>query len=262
VRIGDQQAEFESHSHWFTENSLEESLRPGECLVCSNLVQSERRGIHSFLWEGMMSPHVRSQFLRGGGFCPRHFWVAKRIEDDCWPAGGIGVAILCENLIEQAIAELPSETEFGRSEPIGLFQRKRNPSVPAPGFGCIFCRDALEQEQSLVETLQYLKNKSAWSGRLEASPLCEHHALLALHIWRNPDDKRLLRASLERRLTELRGDLNEFIRKHDWNHREEPMGREKDAVQRAIEIMTGLLRHFPFQRIGAEGGENHGTRER
>ena len=121
--VTDPLAESDSRPYWLTESSLEESLRPGECLVCSNLAHSERHSIHSFLWEGMMSSHARSAFLEGGGFCARHFWIAKRVEDECWPAGGIGLAILCENLIERAIGNLPHRGDLCRPEAKGPFQR-------------------------------------------------------------------------------------------------------------------------------------------
>jgi hypothetical protein len=261
VRIANQQAQFESHPRWFIEMSLADTLRLGECLVCSNLLYSERRAIHSFLWEGMMSSQVRGKFLKGGGFCSRHFWIAKRIEDDCWPAGGIGIAILCENLVAHAIADLPRETDLGRPEHMNPFRRKRDIQVPLHGFDCMFCRDWLEREESLIETLEYLGNNPTWSQKLEQSPLCVHHALLALRIWRDTEDKQQARSALETRLRELQADLNEFIRKHDWNHRDEPFGRERDAVERAIQVLTGLARQFPLQRIGCEGGRNNVTRE-
>lgn len=262
MKLGDRQAEFDSRPHWFTEMSLADSLRTGECLICSNLIYAERRSIHSFLWEGMMSPHVRGKFLEGGGFCARHFWIAKRIEEECWPAGGIGVAILCENLVAKAIAETPAETDLNGSEPLGPFRRKKDVHVSAPGGGCIFCLDWIEREESLVATLEYLKNKPAWSQNLEQSPLCVHHALLALQIWGGSQDKRQILNALTMRLREVQTDLNEFIRKHDWNHRDEPLGREKDSVQRAIQMLSALERHFPLQRTGVEGGKTNGTRER
>ncbi len=262
MRIASSQAEFESHSHWFTESSLEQSLLPGECLVCSNLIHSERHAIHSFLWEGMMSSQVRTAFLKGGGFCARHFWIAKRIEQDDWPAGGIGIAILCENLVDNAIAQLPREAEVSRREPMNPFRRKHGADVPPSGSGCIFCHDWIDREDSLIETLEYLKNKPTWAERLDRAPLCAHHALVALHIWRNPEDKLQLRAALVARLQQLQADLREFIRKHDWNHRDEPLGQEKDAVPRAIQILTGPQRQFPVPKTGAEGGRSNGTRDR
>jgi hypothetical protein len=262
VRLFSQQAEFESRPYWFTEMSLADSIRLGECLVCSNLIHSERRNIYSFLWEGMMSAQVRRDFLQGGGFCARHFGIAKHIEDDCWPAGGIGIAILCENLVTRAIAELPPEADLIRAEPMNPFHRKRDIHVPPAGSGCMFCRDWMKREESLIDTLEYLKNKPTWSEKLERSPLCVHHALLALCIWREPEDKLQVRSAIEARLRELQGDLNEFIRKHDWHHRDEALGQEKDAVERAMQLLTGLERQFPLYRTGSEGGKNNGTRER
>jgi len=262
VKLGERQAEFESRPHWFTEMSLADSLRIGECLICSNLVHVERRSIHSFLWEGMMSPHVRGKFLEGRGFCARHFWIAKRIEEECWPAGGIGVAILCENLVAKAVSELPAETDLNRSEPPSPFRRKKDVHLPAPGSGCMFCLDWGEREESLIATLEYLKNKPVWSEKLEQSPLCVHHSLLALHRWNGSENKQHVLSALAARLRDLQADLNEFIRKHDWNYRHEPLGRERDAVNRAIQGLSGLERQFPLQRTGVEGGKTNGTRER
>jgi len=262
VPITNPRAEIESRSHWFTESSLEESLRPGECLVCSNLDRSERHSIHSFLWEGMMSPHARTAFLTGRGFCARHFWIAKRIEDECWPAGGIGVAILCENLIDQAIENLPTQESLSQPDINGLFRRKRETRLCSPGSECIFCREGGEREESLLDALQFLKHRPAWAQNLERSPLCVHHSLLALRIWKDPADRQQLRSTLADHLQELQAELREFIRKHDWNCRDEPFGRERDSVFRAIQVLTGLQRQFPFQRIGAEGDRINGTRKR
>jgi len=262
VPVTDLRAQFESRSHWFTESSLEESLRPGECLVCSNLDRSKRHSIHSFLWEGMMSPHARTAFLNGRGFCARHFWIAKRIEDECWPAGGIGVAILCENLIDQAVANLPTQESLSQPDSHGLFWRKRETRLRPPGSECIFCRERREREESLLDALQFLKQRPGWTQNLERSPLCVCHSLLALRIWKDPADRKQLRSALVGHLRELQAELGEFIRKHDWNCRDEPLGPEKDSVFRAIQILTGLQRQFPFQRIGAEGDRSNGTRKR
>lgn len=254
--------DFDSRSYWFTESSLKESLRPGECLVCSNLERSERHSIYCFLWEGMMSPHARSAFLGGKGFCARHFWIAKRIEDESWPAGGIGVAILCENLIEHAIGSLPSHEKHGGAGSQGFLRGRHEPRVLPPGSGCIFCLAQTEREESMLEALQYLKHKAAWARNLESSPLCFGHSMLAFHIWKDPADREQLRGVLVEHLRELQESLKEFIRKHDWNHRDEPLGSEKDSVFRAIQVLTGLERQFPFQGAGTEGGGTDGTRKR
>lgn len=261
MRTTSSQGECENHSQWFTESSLAESCRFGECLICSNLARSERQAIRSFLWEGMMSPQARAAFLEGGGFCARHFWMAKRIEEDEWPSGGVGVAILCESLVAHVIAKLPSEKDLSRRPPMGPFRQKPAISVPPAGSGCIFCRDRNRGEESLVEILEYLRRKPDWSAKLQQSPLCVHHALMAFRIWKDPADKLQLRAALEEHFRQLQADLKEFIRKHDWNHRDEPLGREKDAVLWTIQSLTGLARQFPVQKSGAEGGGDNGNRK-
>jgi hypothetical protein len=253
--------DLESLPHWFTEMSLADSLQVGECLVCSNLLHSERRAIHSFLWEGMMSPDVRGQFLEGGGFCSRHFWIAKGIEEECWRAGGIGIAILCENLVACAISDLSRETFLGRADGLNPFHRRKAVHMPLPGSGCMFCRDSIEREESLIATLEYLKYKPTWATKLEQSPLCAHHVQLALAIWKGSEDKQELRGAFETRLRELQLDLNEYIRKSDWNHRDEPLGRERDALERAIRVLTGSERQFlPYKTASGEGGSNGGRK--
>jgi hypothetical protein len=87
--------------------------------------------------------------------------------------------------------------------------------------------------------------RAAWTDKLTESPLCVNHKRLALAVWKDPAKKEQLRAALESRLQELQADLNEFIRKHDWNHRGEPLGEERYAVQRTIGILTGLEKAFP-----------------
>lgn len=262
MRIEGSQAEFDSHSHWFTESSLAESSRIGECLVCSNLTHCERQAILSFLWEGMMSPRGRSAFLKGNGFCARHFWIAKRIEEDEWPARGLGVAILCENLVAIAIEELPSTKDLSRRPALGPFRHKPTVNVPGGGRGCMFCRDWYTREESLIDILQYLKHKPNWSEKIAGSHFCVRHGMMALQAWKDASDKLQLRAELEEQLHQLQADLKEFIRKRDWNYRNEPVGREQDAVFRAIQFLIGPARQFPMQRASAEGRRNNGSRNR
>ncbi len=90
---------------WFASSGLKEALAKGGCPVCQAVKTSVRRYLFSFLYEGMMSGAARGEFLRGGGFCSRHFWEAKGIEEECW-AEGFGVAILCENLLDESLKDL------------------------------------------------------------------------------------------------------------------------------------------------------------
>jgi hypothetical protein len=233
-------------ANWFTQSSLRQSFRRGECLICSNVIASERRSIHSFLYEGMMSPGVRKHFLKGGGFCPRHFWIAKRIEEECWRAGGIGVAILCENLMGQIPSELPAPGSPDRKR-VWRGVRRGEPldGLRLPGFACGYCQENEDRERSLLPELERLLDQQEWSAMLQDAPLCLRHAWLASRLWQRAEARGWLCSRFQDLRKQLANDLQEFIRKHDWQHRDEPLGRERDAVPRAIRFLVGLERQFP-----------------
>jgi hypothetical protein len=69
----------DSKALWLTRDTLSKALALGGCVICRAVHAAERKGIHSFLYEGMMFPLVRQKFLHGGGFCLRHFWMAKEM---------------------------------------------------------------------------------------------------------------------------------------------------------------------------------------
>ena len=110
----------------------------------------------------------------------------------------------------------------------------------------------MDREQSLVEALQYLRHRPEWKQHLEQSPFCVYHALLASRIWKQAEDRQELYSTLAARLRELQAQLREFIRKHDWNYRDEPLGRERDSVVRAMQVLTGLQKQFPLQKAVTE----------
>jgi hypothetical protein len=53
------------------------------------------------------------------------------------------------------------------------------------------------------------------------------------------DKRKELFAQLKTRVTELAADLREFIRKRDYQYRNEPQGREQDSVLRAMLFFGG-----------------------
>jgi hypothetical protein len=229
-------------TNWFKQNSLGRSFRPGKCLICSNLIASERRAIHSFLHEGMMAPEPRAVFLRGGGFCLRHFWIAKRIEEECWPAGGIGVAILCENLLEGFSPPVPPRKQRGSRLSAS---HQKNGELRSPGFACTFCRDNRERERALLEELNDLVTESEWSKTLTDAPLCLSHTWLAFRFWRGERARAWIDAYFRSRREQLVADVREFIRKRDWQYRNDQGGSEQHAVPSAIEFLVGLVDQFP-----------------
>jgi hypothetical protein len=206
---------------------------------------AELQAIHSFLYEGMMSPGSRERFLEGGGFCRRHFWVAKQIEDSCWPAGGIGLAILCENLVSQAVKESADVLmQDQRSMLRPLPRRQQRGANHLPGHACIFCQCNAQRELSLVSELEALVEEPEWMKILQAAPLCFRHALFSLRNWKSHQNRGWLLEQLKSQQVQLATDLREFIRKHDYQCRNEPRGREENSVSRAIGFLVGLERQL------------------
>lgn len=245
MRGADQKLSAPSRTNWFKQSSLRRSFRPGKCLLCSNLIASERRSIHSFLYEGMMSPEPRAVFLRSGGFCLRHFWIAKRIEEECWPAGGIGLAILCENLLDEFSYSSLFAGQNGRRSRSSRFSPQKDGEARLTGFACTFCRDNQEREHALLQELNELVTENEWSKLLADAPLCLRHASLALRLWQGDEARGWIETYFRAKSEQLASAVREYIRKRDWQYRNEPAGTEQDAVPRAIEFLAGLVDQFP-----------------
>jgi hypothetical protein len=223
---------------WATQTALSKAFALGGCEICNAVRAAERKGIRSFLYEGMMFPFVRQKFLDGGGFCLRHFWMAKEIEDETWLTGGFGIAILCENLTHLADAGLVEAAAVAPNARPTLRKRPKA-NVLLPGHDCMFCQDNQEKEQFLAEVLESLIDEEEFGEPLATHGLCVRHGELALRIWTDQDKRKELLAQLKTRVTELAADLREFIRKRDYQYRSEPPGREQDSVLRAIRFFVG-----------------------
>jgi hypothetical protein len=224
---------------WFTRTTLSKAFALGGCSLCAVVHASERKGIHSFLYESMMSPSVRQKFLDGGGFCSRHFWMAKEIEEETWQRGSIALAILCEDLTRQANSGLANVTAVEPNSRTTLFRhREAKPFVP--GHRCMFCQDNADKEAFLAEVLEELVEEQEFAKPLERNGLCIRHGQLSLQIWKDQAKRKQLYAQLEGQVSELSADLREFIRKYDYQYRDEPRGREQDSVLRAIRLSVGL----------------------
>jgi len=223
---------------WFTRSTLSRAFVMGGCAICRAVNASERKGIHSFLYEGVMSPSVRKKFLDSGGFCLRHFWMAKEIEEVTWPRGGIVMAILCEDLTRLANAGLANVVAVAPNSRTTLLRRRAaRPFVP--GHSCMFCQDNADKETFLAEVLEELVEELEFAKPLERNGLCIRHGQLALQLWKDHAKRDELYAQLKGQVTELSADLQEFIRKYDYQYRDEPRGREQDSVPRAIRLFAG-----------------------
>lgn len=189
----------------------------------------------------MMSPSVRQKFLDGGGFCERHFRMAKQMEQQTWPAGGIGLAILCEDLLRITDIVLQDTASVAPNSKFPLRNRRRV-SLFMPGHDCMFCKDKLQKERFLLEVLEELADEDEFAQPLAAHGLCVRHTQLTRELWTDEAKRAKLFGELRNRLGELSADLREFIRKHDYQFRHEPLGCEASAVERTMALLAGSQR--------------------
>jgi hypothetical protein len=220
--------------HWFSTSALQEALTFGGCPVCVAAAFSERRGVHAFLREGMMSPQVRQDFLRGSGFCAAHFAMAKDIEEECWKSGGIGMAILCEDIARKAKTTLDQLTQPSA-------RSRRKPNIFEPGHGCIFCEENRRKERALVEVLEEVADEPRFSAPLKVGRLCFRHGQLALELWGDAAKREWLGGIVSEQVAQLAADLRELIRKYDYQLKDEPKGREQHAVAHTAEFLFGSV---------------------
>jgi hypothetical protein len=245
-------------SHWFTGSALRNAFRKAVCPICAETILQERRAIHSFLHEGMMSSQARKEFLGAGGFCGRHFWMAKEIEEECWPAGGIGVAILCENLLGRVLEGFPSSGLGEQRNPFGNLLWWRRAVNRSRLQGCTFCQSNENREKDVIVVLESLCDEEEFKQMLREGPLCVRHATDALRSWRDAHKRGWLVQLVCEQMERLIDDLREFIRKHDWQYRNEVMGREADAVVRSISVIAAPME----LRAGVERNEDTGLDSR
>jgi hypothetical protein len=235
-KLGSSAAEGEGAQWWYSRTELEKALKAGGCVVCVALALYERKNIHSFLYEGMMFPEVRDQFLDSAGFCARHFNIAKQVEEESWQAGGIGMAILCHELIRRELRDLSEVPERNTSR---KRIRSRLVELHPPGSSCMFCKNNEDKEQVFVDLLGEVEGEEVFHRALEQNGLCAWHGQLTLARWKKEDARNWLAEILRKHMGDLMEDLQALIRKRGWEHRAEPAGAERDSVNRARQLLLG-----------------------
>lgn len=227
---------------WFTTSALKQALAKGGCVLCQALSASVHQYVFSFLYEGMMSGDVRMRFLQGGGFCAQHFLLAKLVEEESW-SDGFGVSILCENLLERLLKDLESITGRSNGHHRRLLRSRSGKSVAnwVAGKDCMVCVMAGETAARYLEALEELLSEPDFETLYRRSGgLCLGHLHAAAEAWTSIVAISLAREVAQSHVQGLIGELREFQRKHDYQHKQEPRGDEWTSPWRSMEFLTSL----------------------
>ncbi len=238
-----------------TANLIETMKQPG-CPACAGERRAARKAVDAFLWESMMEPASRENTMRAWGFCPAHtrLLVAADLRYSGLP---LATNILYEQLHGRSLAAL-------RSVP-----RQRSLAGRLAGW----LRHILPAEVELPSPRQRVLPATAPCPICASVDQATQNTLLALfeeldrgtadvvQAYENSDGLCLphLRQGLERamqdypraaerlldiataRLEGQRAAMREFIRKKNWEYRDESLtDAESQAWRGALTFYTGI----------------------
>ncbi len=230
---------------------LIEAMQQAGCPVCRLERQASAQSIEAFLWEGVNSPKDRQALIASYGFCQPHArqFVAAELSNS-----GIvlGVNIVYEQLARLASKELQKESFekplrlpgwLEKLNPGGLFQAKRN--VLSPKSKCPICLNSdkagLNALSDLFETLEKA-DADVQKAYLESDGLCLGHLRTGLEEYAHarPHAAKELANEASKRLEAQAANMSEYIRKQNWEYRNEKMTREEaEAWRKTLTFFTG-----------------------
>jgi hypothetical protein len=239
--VGNESSETPETPESLLTSVLQAALHLKGCPICQAVRAAERQSIWSFLREGMMAPEIRNKFLDQGGFCPQHFWMAQDIEEKSWPAGGFGLAILCEQLLIRVEQQMVDDEKcLNERKKAQLFWRKEKAPWSVQTEACLFCLENEKRELMYADALEGMLEDDDCRLSFSKNPLCMRHSLLCLNAWKLDKHTKWLHNALQEYVAELKKDAHEFISKHDYRRRNEPPGREAEIVKRAKDFLLGV----------------------
>ncbi len=221
----------EKHTPYYT---VLESFEEKGCPICHLLEKSLERYLEGLLYDSVNDPKTREVVRKSKGFCNLHAWRLKKIGD------GLGTAIIYKDILDKLFSQmktvLPEELSHSleRAARGGILGslKKTTDSCPA----CLAFR---RNEKMYLEVLSENIDDEQFSLAYKSSDgLCLSHSLGAVKMIKSKEQKAFLIQVQSEKIETLLGELNEFIRKHDYRSRE-GYGAEADSWVRAIEMMVG-----------------------
>ncbi|MGQ9683528.1 MAG: DUF6062 family protein [Anaerolineae bacterium] len=233
--------------------------RPG-CPICRLQRRTEQRYIKGILGETLNDQTTRMHLVRSLGLCPEHNRQLFRTEiASC--GDSLAASIVYEDLarrLAQALNQLgaedgttfPGRRWWGRAW--ARLRRMAGGAAPTPSLLADLypqepCRVCEQGRRAAVMNLRLLVQgcaDPAFRDRYAASDLlCLPHLRLALPIAAEAGGGVVgfLAEAAGSRLHTLAGELGEYIRKHAWQYRLEPLSDgEAAAPLRAAHFLAGL----------------------
>lgn len=230
-----------------TAYQLLEACREPGCPVCRMEQRSVERYLDNHFYENVNSPKWRDKLRASLGFCHEHAWLAvnQRLGD------ALGFSIIYRDVVNHVLSDLerggsPAHAPRGLGSLLRQIPEQARTMIGnmlaaiTPRKRCPACEHREETTRSTLSILVTELKTSEMTEALQASDgLCLSHLRLTLEHARDAAVSETLIALHRGKLERLRSELDEFIRKNDYQLIEAGFGEERDAWLRSIAMIAG-----------------------
>ena len=227
---------------------LEQACRKDGCPICRLEHAAAVQSITAFLWEHANDNTAREPVNRSYGLCPPH--TRLLVASELSSSGNLpGVHMIYEVLARNASQELAAAARSARKP---SFLSRLLPSANrfshnllAPSGICPICDIA---QKSAVNNLSVLYEEILENGELrsiytQSTGICMQHIRQgnALYGFNHPQAAAFINQHAADTLQKNRTDMQEYLRKQNWEYREEGLtADEKTAWLKVLAFFTGL----------------------
>jgi len=227
-------------------HDLLEACHQTGCPVCRIEQRSLKRYIENLFYESVNDIKTRERLRTSLGFCREH----ARLTVDKKLGNALGFAIIYNDVITNILRGIENNDAPQNARPLSGLLKQMPQQVSAmaqrvlyaltPHKHCIVCQ---QQDKTLHNIISFLiegLNDSEIRKSLQNSDgLCVPHLKKTFESVRDLETGNLLLSIHREKLENLRGELEEFIRKNDYRFKDEGFGAEGDAWRRAVYKLTG-----------------------
>jgi hypothetical protein len=204
--------------------------QPG-CPVCRLTLDSVHHYLDSVIYEYVIEPDMHAAVRAARGFCPTHAWhIQEEIN-----AAAMGIAVLYEGLVRTLLREMGEVDPTDGKRKIAQAANALKPQAKCPA--CI--HQATVEEHLLRNLLDHIHEDKFAEGFRQSAGLCLPHLRQAIERRGDTAAKARIIALQQDIWARLQHDLEEFIRKQDYQFANEDMGEEGTSPRRVIEQIAG-----------------------
>ena len=228
---------------------LMDACREAGCPVCRVEQQSVERYLENQFYENVNSPKWRDRLRHSLGFCHEHAWLAvdRRLGDP------LGFSIIYRDLLNSILKRLEEGSHPVRSARHWASLLRKIPEQArssmenllyaiTPSKRCPICEHRDETCHMILSILMDAMDDPQMAEALKSSDgICLPHLQQSLEVVKNAAACETLIQIHREKLENLRGELDEFIRKNDYQVQEN-FGSEGDAWMRAVALVVGRKR--------------------